>query len=61
MDLPPPVPPRSYARDYASARFCLAAPGGGWGKRGIVAAMYGCIPVIATDFLYEVRPVAAPV
>jgi len=42
-----------YARDYQSAKFCLAAPGGGWGKRGIVATMYGCIPVIATDFLYE--------
>ncbi len=44
-----------YARDYSSSRFCLAAPGGGWGKRGIVSAMYGCIPVAATDFLYEVR------
>ncbi|KAL6761691.1 acetylglucosaminyltransferase [Haematococcus lacustris] len=42
-----------YARDYASSRFCLAAPGGGWGKRGIVSAMYGCIPVMATDFLHE--------
>ncbi|KAG2452928.1 hypothetical protein HYH02_002267 [Chlamydomonas schloesseri] len=42
-----------YARDYASSRFCLAAAGGGWGKRGIVAAMYGCIPVAATDMLYE--------
>lgn len=42
-----------YARDYASSKFCLAAPGGGWGKRGIVSAMYGCIPVIATDMLYE--------
>jgi len=49
------VVPRTddYARDYASSKFCLAAPGGGWGKRGIVAAMYGCIPVIATDFLHE--------
>jgi hypothetical protein len=28
-----------YAGDYASSKFCLAAPGGGWGKRGIVAAM----------------------
>ena len=27
------------ARDYASSKFCLAAPGGGWGKRGIVSAM----------------------
>lgn len=44
----------SYARDYSLSRFCLAAPGGGWGKRGIVAAMYGCIPVSATDFLFEV-------
>lgn len=42
-----------YARDYASSTFCLAAAGGGWGKRGIVAAMYGCIPVAATDMLYE--------
>lgn len=42
-----------YARDYASAKFCLAAAGGGWGKRGIVSAMYGCIPVAATDMLYE--------
>ena len=42
-----------YARDYASSKFCLAAAGGGWGKRGIVAAMYGCIPVAATDMLYE--------
>jgi hypothetical protein len=46
----------SYARDYSTAKFCLAAAGGGWGKRGIVAAMYGCIPVVATDYLYEVRP-----
>lgn len=29
----------SYSRDYSSSTFCLAAPGGGWGKRGIVAAM----------------------
>ena len=29
----------SYSRDYASSVFCLAAPGGGWGKRGIVASM----------------------
>ena len=28
------------ARDYASSKFCLAAPGGGWGKRGIVSAMW---------------------
>jgi hypothetical protein len=42
-----------YARDYASSVFCLAAAGGGWGKRGIVATMYGCIPVAATDMLYE--------
>eukprot|EP00798_Chlamydomonas_sp_ICE-L_P029684 gene29684-5097_t len=39
--------------DYATSHFCLAAPGGGWGKRGIVSSMYGCIPVSATDFLHE--------
>lgn len=33
---------------------CVCAAGGGWGKRGIVASMYGCIPIIATDFLHEV-------
>eukprot|EP00798_Chlamydomonas_sp_ICE-L_P022481 gene22481-29607_t len=42
-----------YARDYQSSLFCLAAPGGGWGKRGIMATMQGCIPVSATDMLYE--------
>ncbi|GAX76768.1 hypothetical protein CEUSTIGMA_g4215.t1 [Chlamydomonas eustigma] len=44
---------KDYAQDYASSNFCLAAPGGGWGKRGIVATMNGCIPVVATDMLFE--------
>ena len=43
----------SFADDYATSKFCLAAPGGGWGKRGIVASLFGCVPVCATDFLYE--------
>jgi hypothetical protein len=44
----------SFQRDYTTSKFCLVAPGGGWGRRGIVSVLYGCVPVLATDNLYEV-------
>lgn len=42
---------KSYADDYASSKFCLAAPGGGWGKRGIVSAM--CVAGISLPACWQ--------
>lgn len=39
--------------DYLSSKFCLAPQGGGFGKRGVAAVFMGCVPVLATDHMYE--------
>jgi hypothetical protein len=43
----------SYNRDYTLSKFCLAPPGGGWGKRGVLAALMGCVPVVIGDWQYQ--------
>ena len=40
-----------YADAFATSRFCLspAGQGGGWGRRGTLAALYGCVPLVIQD------------
>ncbi|GLC47762.1 hypothetical protein PLESTB_000023000 [Pleodorina starrii] len=44
---------RTFAQDMATAKFCLAPSGGGQGKRSILAALMGCVPVPVTDGLMQ--------
>lgn len=39
----------SYLRTIARSKFCLAPTGGGHGKRNILTALLGCVPVTITD------------
>jgi hypothetical protein len=43
----------SYEEDLASAKFCLAPAGAGWGKRNVLAAIMGCVPVVISDGIYQ--------
>eukprot|EP00798_Chlamydomonas_sp_ICE-L_P014564 gene14564-20605_t len=47
------VSTKTYARDMARSKFCLAPTGGGHGKRQVLVAMLGCIPVTMTDYVYQ--------
>jgi hypothetical protein len=44
----------SYVEDMSSSLFCLAPTGGGHGKRQVLVARFGCIPVPITDFVLQV-------
>lgn len=44
---------KSYGPDMARSNFCLAPTGGGHGKRNVLVAMMGCIPVTVTDYVYQ--------
>ncbi|KAG2424819.1 hypothetical protein HXX76_014240 [Chlamydomonas incerta] len=44
---------RSYVADMSAARFCLAPTGGGHGKRQVLVARFGCVPVPITDFVLQ--------
>ncbi len=43
----------SYLTDMATSKFCLAPTGGGHGKRQVLVARFGCIPVPITDFVMQ--------
>ncbi|KXZ46236.1 hypothetical protein GPECTOR_45g106 [Gonium pectorale] len=43
----------SYVRDMSTAKFCLAPTGGGHGKRQVLVARFGCIPVPITDYVLQ--------
>ncbi|KAG1666621.1 hypothetical protein FOA52_005830, partial [Chlamydomonas sp. UWO 241] len=43
----------TYIDDMARSRFCLAPTGGGHGKRQVLVARFGCIPVPITDFVLQ--------
>ncbi|GFH12053.1 uncharacterized protein HaLaN_07679 [Haematococcus lacustris] len=49
------VVPRStsYVEDMSSALYCLAPTGGGHGKRQVLVARFGCIPVPITDYVMQ--------
>jgi hypothetical protein len=42
-----------YEQDLAASRFCLAPAGAGWGKRNVLAAISGCVPVVVSDGIYQ--------
>ncbi|KAG2488240.1 hypothetical protein HYH03_013231 [Edaphochlamys debaryana] len=44
---------RSYVQDMSTSKFCLAPTGGGHGKRQVLVARFGCIPVPITDFVLQ--------
>ncbi|PNW83252.1 hypothetical protein CHLRE_05g233450v5 [Chlamydomonas reinhardtii] len=44
---------RTYVADMSSARFCLAPTGGGHGKRQVLVARFGCVPVPVTDWVLQ--------
>eukprot|EP00195_Chlamydomonas_chlamydogama_P007154 CAMPEP_0202896838 /NCGR_PEP_ID=MMETSP1392-20130828/5751_1 /ASSEMBLY_ACC=CAM_ASM_000868 /TAXON_ID=225041 /ORGANISM="Chlamydomonas chlamydogama, Strain SAG 11-48b" /LENGTH=484 /DNA_ID=CAMNT_0049582321 /DNA_START=368 /DNA_END=1822 /DNA_ORIENTATION=+ len=43
----------TYLQDMASSKFCLAPTGGGHGKRQVLVARFGCIPVPITDHVLQ--------
>ncbi|KAG2448653.1 hypothetical protein HYH02_006010 [Chlamydomonas schloesseri] len=42
-----------YMQEITSHKFCLAPTGGGHGKRQVLVALMGCIPVTITDGVYQ--------
>ncbi|PNH10148.1 putative glucuronosyltransferase, partial [Tetrabaena socialis] len=44
---------KSYVQDMSTSRFCLAPTGGGHGKRQVLVARFGCIPVPITDYVLQ--------
>lgn len=49
------IVPRSptYVQDMSRSKFCLAPTGGGHGKRQVLVARFGCIPVPITDYVMQ--------
>ncbi|KAG2497997.1 hypothetical protein HYH03_004256 [Edaphochlamys debaryana] len=44
---------KRYMKDITSHKFCLAPTGGGHGKRQVLVALMGCIPVTITDGVHQ--------
>jgi hypothetical protein len=44
---------KTYVDDMAASKFCLAPTGGGHGKRQVLVARFGCIPVPITDYVLQ--------
>ncbi len=42
-----------YEQEFTTSRFCLAPPGAGWGKRGILSVLMGCVPVVIGDGIHQ--------
>jgi hypothetical protein len=43
----------TYELDFIRSNFCLAATGGGHGKRSVLATLLGCAPVITSPEVYQ--------